>query len=231
MAKSDYIEPNDDAFSAQLITFKNTIPEYAGVLQVTGAQTTSQAADADYFADCLDWQSRTRNAAQQATSWKDLIRRGGTPPASGAPVPIKIPPGPPVAPGIEPRFRALCQQIKASPDVNDSILEALGILGKEHAGPDYATLAPVLTLSLSGGQVHVAWGWQGYSAYLDQCEIQVDRADSKGFVLLAIDTTPGYTDTQPFPSAPTKWSYQAIYRVGDSRVGQWSSAVVIGVGA
>lgn len=125
----------------------------------------------------------------------------------------------------------LCQQIKASPEVNDSILEALGIQGPEQAGPDYATLAPVLALSLSGGQVHVAWGWQGYSAFLDQCELQVDRADSKGFVLLAIDATPGYTDTMPFPSTPTKWTYQAIYRVGDNRVGQWSNSVSIGVGA
>lgn len=231
MAKSDYIQPNDEAFSAQLNTFKTIIPDYATVLQVTGAQMASQAADADYFADCLEWQSMTRNAAQQATSWKDLIRRGGTPPASGAPVAIKLPPGTPVEPGIEPRFRALCQQIKASPEVNDSILEALGIKGPEQIGPDYATLAPVLQLSLSGGQVHVAWGWQGYSAFLDQIELQVDRADSKGWVLLAIDTTPGYTDTQPFPSAPTKWSYQAIYRAGDNRVGQWSSAVAIGVGA
>ncbi|MEP6823156.1 MAG: hypothetical protein ABI946_12500 [Chthoniobacterales bacterium] len=98
------------------------------------------------------------------------------------------------------------------------------------------------------------WGWEGYRAFLAQCELQVDRADSKGFVLLAIDTTPGYTDTTPFPSAPTKWIDQAIFRAGDSRVGQssvlgnreidgqtregepwatanqWSSPVSIGVG-
>lgn len=48
----------------------------------------------------------------------------------------------------------------------------------------------------------MGWGWQGYRAFLDQCELQADRADSRGFVLLAIDTAPGYTDTQPFPSAP-----------------------------
>jgi hypothetical protein len=30
---------------------------------------------------------------------------------------------------------------------------------------------------------------------------------------------------------PTKWAYQAIYRVGDNRVGQWSNPVSIGVGA
>jgi hypothetical protein len=50
----------------------------------------------------------------------------------------------------------------------------------------------------------------------------VDRSDSKGFVMLTFDTTPNYTDTTPFPATPTKWTYRAIYRVGDSRVGQWS---------
>ena len=89
----------------------------------------------------------------------------------------------------------------------------------------------MLGLSISGGQVSVDWGWQGYSAFLDQCELQVDRGDNKGMVLLAIDTTPGYTDTQAFPSAPAKWSYQAIYRLDDSRVGQWSSPASIMVGA
>ena len=53
-------------------------------------------------------------------------------------------------------------------------------------------------------------------------ELVVDRSDNKGEVLLAQDTTPNYTDTTPFPATPTKWTYRAIYRVGDSRVGQWS---------
>jgi hypothetical protein len=52
----------------------------------------------------------------------------------------------------------------------------------------------------------------------------------KGFVGLAFDTTPGCVDTQPFPTAPVKWSYQAIYRLGDSRVGQWSKPVSVTVG-
>jgi hypothetical protein len=41
-----------------------------------------------------------------------------------------------------------------------------------------------------------------FSAFLDICELQVDRGDNKGFVALAFDTTPGYNDTQPFPTAP-----------------------------
>gem|GEM_PF-6810046 len=44
---------------------------------------------------------------------------------------------------------------------------------------------------------------------------QVDRADSKGFVMLTFDTTPDDTDTTPFPDTATRWKYRAIYRVGE----------------
>jgi len=49
-------------------------------------------------------------------------------------------------------------------------------------------------------------------------------------VLLTIDTTPGYTDTQPLPAIAAKWTYTAIYRVNDEDVGQWSAPVSITVG-
>jgi hypothetical protein len=78
--------------------------------------------------------------------------------------------------------------------------------------------------------VNVGWDWSGFSAFLDICEIQVDRGDTKGFIPLTFDTTPGYVDSQPFPATPTKWTYQAIYRVGDARVGQWSKPVSVTVG-
>ena len=63
---------------------------------------------------------------------------------------------------------------------------------------------------------------------LDLCELQVDRG--QGWQLLAMDTTPNYTDTAPFPATPTKWKYRAIYRVGDAQVGVWSGVVEIVVG-
>lgn len=59
---------------------------------------------------------------------------------------------------------------------------------------------------------------------------QVDRGDGKGFVMLTFYTTPGYTDSTPFPAAPTKWTYRAIYRVGDAREGQWSKETSVMVG-
>jgi hypothetical protein len=59
-------------------------------------------------------------------------------------------------------------------------------------------------------------------------ELQVDRGTGAGFQFLAMDTTPNYTDTA-VPPAPAKWTYRGIYRVGDARVGQWSSEVSINV--
>ena len=79
--------------------------------------------------------------------------------------------------------------------------------------------------------MNVKWNWGGYAAWLDICELQVDRNDGKGFVLLAFDTTPGYTDTQAFPAVPAVWTYRAIYRLGDNQVGLWSLPVSVTVRA
>ena len=120
------------------------------------------------------------------------------------------------------RIFAAVQLIKSSGKLTDAIATDLGFTGSTQTGPDLTTLQPVLDLSLVAGQVFIKWGWQGYSADLDSLEIQVDRGDSRGFVLLTIDTTPNYTDTQLLPAVPTKWSYRGIFRVGDQQVGQWS---------
>ena len=134
-----------------------------------------------------------------------------------------------VNPGALLRILAAVQQIKDSGKCTDAIARELGIVGSEDTGPDLATLQPELDLSIQGGQVFVDWGWGGYAKWLDSCEIWVDRGDGKGFVFLTIDTTPGYTDTQPFPVALAKWSYKAIYRQGDGQAGQWSAVVSVTV--
>jgi hypothetical protein len=230
MAKSDYIQQNDDAFNAQLQTFKTGIGTYGGVLGVNAAQIAGQSADASYFDYTLKCLKIMTNGSQQWTSWKNLERAGGTPPAMGAPVAPAFPAAmPAVAPGIEVRFRALVQIIKTNANYNEAIGEALGIEGAQHTGPDLAAIQPVIAAVISGNHVNVKWGWGGNGAYLDMCELQVDRGDGKGFVLLAFDTTPNYTDTQPFPAAPVTWIYRAIYRVGDAQVGQWSLPVSVTV--
>jgi len=232
MPRNSYVAGNDNAFSAQLTRFKNEISAYATLLNLTADQVTGQAADADYFEYCLQCQGILQNAALQATNWKDIMRDGGAVPPTGAPVAPAFPtPVPPVAPGIEARFRALVKLIKASPNYNTAIGAALGIEGPQHVAPDPATLQPEIDVHISGGNVVVDWNWGGNSAYLDMCEIQVDRGDGKGYVDLAFDTTPGYTDTMPFPATPVKWTYRAIYRVNDAQVGLWSKPVTVTVPA
>ena len=231
MPKSDYINPNDAAFSAQLQTFKTNIGGYATLLGVTPAQVTAQAADAAYFAYVIACNEGVQNSAQQWTAWKNLVRGGGTAPAAGAPVATAFPTAvAAVALGVEVRFRALCQQIKLNPNYNVAIGEALGIEGPVHTPPPVAGLQPAFEVLISGSHVLVKWGWQGNRAAVDLCEIQVDRGDGHGFVLLAMDTTPGYTDTTPLPATPGKWTYRAIYRKADAQVGQWSNPVSITVG-
>jgi hypothetical protein len=227
MPKSDNLNKNDNRFATQMQTFKAAIDKYSDTLGVSADQVASQRTDANYFSYVLDSQgSDAERRAAQWTAWKDIMRGDGSPPTAGAPAPPALPGAvPPVAPGIEARFRALVKQVKAHANYNSAIGQALGIEGAAQTGPDLATVQPEITVEASGNTVVVGWGWGGNSAYLDLCEIQVDRADGKGFILLTYDSTPNYTDTQPFPATPAKWTYKAIYRVGDHQVGQWSKPV------
>jgi hypothetical protein len=229
--KTDYIASKDKAFAAQLKLCKTKLPDYSAVLALTPAQLAEQAADSDYVSYVLDCQEIIQTSAQQWTAWKSLVRGGGTPPPAGVPVAPALPAAVPAVPlGVEARFRALVKVIKASKNYNQAIGEALGIEGAQQTAPDLSALKPDITVAISGNRVEVSWNWQGNGAYLDMCELQVDRNDGKGFVLLAFDTTPGYVDGTPFPATPVKWTYKAIYRVGDAQVGLWSNPVSIIVG-
>lgn len=231
MPKSDPISKADLAFASQLNTFKNAIGSYAATLGLSAAQVQQQAADANYFTYALGCRSAMQGGGQQWTAWKNIMRDGGAA-AAGAPKPMVLPAVPAVVPdaGIEARFRALVRQVKAATAYNVPMGQALGIESADHAVPDRATLKPVLKLSISGNAVFVGWDWGGNSVFLDMIEMQADRGDGLGFVLLAFDTTPGFTDPTPFPSAPVKWKYRGIYRIGDGQAGQWSDEVAIMVG-
>jgi hypothetical protein len=233
MAKSDYLDQRDRAFSQQLINFSNGIGAYATTLGLTAPEVAAQAADALRYKWELDAQELCLQCAQSWTMWKDITRNGGAYPVAGAPVDMPVPPDEPpaVAPGIEARFRALVRKLKAHANYNTSIGEALGIEGADVAAPDLATVKPLLKLSLVGGTTLVGWTWQGHAKFLGSVELQVDRGDGQGWRLLTIDTTPGYQDTQPMPATPQQWKYRGIYRVGDQRVGQWSDVASVNVGA
>ncbi len=233
MPKQDYLATDDNGKATQFILFRDNIGGFLTPLGIAAADAdiTQQAADAARFRAMVDFCGNMQNAAQGWTAEKNYERDGGATAPTGQIVPA-LPAGFPAAvpAGIVIRFRALVKRIKAIKAYSETIGQALGIEGAAQTGPDLATIQPALDLSLMGNAVKVGWGWAGNSQFLDMIEIQVDRADSKGWIFLTYDTTPNYTDTSPLPAAPAKWKYRAIYRVGDAQVGVWSSVVEIAVG-
>ncbi len=133
-----------------------------------------------------------------------------------------------VKPGALDRLFQLIADIKNSDGYTEVIGKDLGIVGAEKTGPDLATIQPKITAKIEGNVVAIGWSWEGFSEHLDLLELQVDRG--QGWVNLASDTTPGYTDTTPFPAALTKWKYRAIFHVDDAQVGIWSQVVEVIVG-
>ncbi len=227
MAKSDYIDQTDAGFSTQLNTCKDALPGYSAVLGVSAASVVSQAHDADYFAYSINAQTVVQNSAGSSLPGKTSSAMAGRllPPARPWLPPCRRP-SPPWLPASSCGSAPSSATSNPAVGYNPAIGIALGIEGSDQAGPDLATIAPKLTVTLIGGHVEFDWGRQGFGANLDMIEIQVNRG--AGYALLTCDTTPGYT--APLPAAPAKWSYKAIYRVGDSQTGQWSAETSVTVG-
>ena len=224
--------------AAQIVwytTFANKIQELGPGLGLTAAQIAAIVADCRWLIYLLQaWLPATRNWSQTGTNTLLEAQSGDGSTLMVLPtfVAPELPDGAvPVNTGAQNRIFAAVQDIKNSGKCSDKDQAALGIVGSEQPAPDYTTLQPVFPVSIVGGQVVIKWNFGGYAAFLDACELQVDRNDGKGFVPLVMDPTPGYTDPQPFPATRTVWTYRAIYLLNDARVGVWSQPVSIAVQA
>ena len=225
-----YPRPESDQAS-WLQNYGNKLPQHGPACGISAAEVTQTVQEVTSLAYVLGtWNPAVQNDAQQATAFKKALATG-TGPLAAYPAATAFPSPPPVAaPGVLTRLFNQVARIKLAPGYTDAIGQSLNIIGAAQSGPDLTTVQPVLTATFSGGTVKIGWGWGGNSAFLDMLELQVDRSDGKGFVLLAYDTTPNYEDTTPLPAALTKWTYKAIYHLGDHQVGQWSSEVSVTVG-
>ena len=219
---------------AWLVNWCNKLPIYATTLGLSPAQLSAAIADALWLVYVLQaWLGAVRTFSVACTNAATDAQTGDgtklcalpafTPPA----LPVG---GTPVNTGALSRIFAVVQIIKDGSGCTDAIASELAIVGTAQSGPDYATLAPTLKLTVTPAGVNVGWGFAGFAAFLDMIELQVDRGDGKGYGPLAFDTTPGYLDTCPRPATLTKWKYKGIYRVGDQQVGNWSAEVSVNVG-
>ena len=236
MAKSDFMPPDDKTKGALFLHAAATLPGFFNRLAITGLtpQVLGQATDATAFDYVLRSQQIIIAAGQEATAAKNRLR-DGDPDRPALAVSIAFPSTPGVAPqvvmpGVVARFRLFVTWLGGLPGFAEDIAQALKITGSQQTGPDTATVKPLLPLILQGGHVFVDWGWGGFGAFLDALEMHVDRGDGRGFVLLTIDTRPGYLDTEPMPAAPGRWKYKGIFRKDDQRVGLWSDVAEMAVG-
>ena len=221
-----------------LVNFFNKLLVHYSTLGLSDAQRDAAVADARWIIYLLGtWQPAERAWAQSTTDFVRAAQTGtGNAPMTlttftAPPMPLAmgtLPDVTPTAPGALGRIFSLVQIIQEAPAYGDAIATDLGTVGTQVSGPDLATIQPVITLSVVGNSVNIGWGWQGFSAFLDMLELQVDRG--AGWEPLSYDTTPNYTDSAAFPANPTKWKYRGIYRVGDHQVGVWSSTQEITVG-
>lgn len=233
MAKLDYM-PNDDEGKARLfVRFRDGIGPYLAALEIApdAPEILAQAADATRFRALLDFAVTMQRAAKAWTAQKDRELDGSGNVSGELVVPAMGPDfPPPAAPGIVKRFRKTVAWVKTRPGYNDAMGIALGVVGVQRARPDLATIAPEIDAQLVGGRVEIAWGWQGLRDWVEGIQIEVDRSDGHGFVLLTIDFTAGTVDTTPLPAQLTRWKYRAIFRKNDAPIGQWSKTVSINVG-
>ena len=225
MPKSYYLPANDDGKDPWLANFAAKLANYQPVLGLTLADVLSVSNDAAYYHWMLTSQMQVAAYAQQWTAYKNAGRNGTGLTLGAAPIApsLGVPP-PAVAANIFGRVILLVARIKVAPGYTDAIGQALEIIGADHT-VDVNSLKPVLRVEQQAGGVAVLWAKQG----MDGVELLVDRGT--GFVFLAIDTIPDYTDTAALPAAGQSalWKYKGIYRQGDDRVGQWSDVVSVAV--
>jgi hypothetical protein len=235
MKRNSFYPPGQTDQIVWLTKFANEIMVLGPGLGYTAAQIAAIVADCRWLIYMLQaWLPATRKWSQTGTNtMADAETGDGT---TLMVLPVFVAPLLPdgavaVNTGALNRIFAVVQDIKNGGKCSLTDQATLGIIGSAAVGPDLTTIQPVFTLVIQGGRVIIKWTFGGYAAYLDGCEIQVDRADGKGFVPLTTDNTAGFTDPQPFPVASTVWTYRAIYQVNDARVGVWSQPVSIAVQA
>ena len=234
MKHNSYFPDRQSDQVAWLENFRDKLAGYATALSLASGTVTGAVADCGWLIYIFNLWLLEARAWLKSCTGASLTAQAGT--GSGAmTLPTFTPPALPtgvtaMAPGALARIFALVQVIKKRGKCTDAIALDLRIVGTAADAPDLSTVVPLLGAKVSGGEVLIDWGWGGLSALLSSCEIHVDRGDGHGYVLLTIDTTPKYTDTQPFPATKTVWTYKAIYRADDAQVGQWSQVVSVAVG-
>jgi len=211
-----------------LRNFNTKLKTHAVNFGISAAEVTYVENATDMFGYLLRMQESFKTFKQEISAYKNMIRNGEESETPHAFPVIPTLPAPPVLVNndIFGYIRRLVARIKAHPAYDEAIGEDLGIVGDEHV-VDKSSLRPILKSRIEAGHPVIIWK----KGTADALDIYVDRKDGKGFVLLATDFQPDYTDKHPVPKDVESivWEYKAAYRIGDKQVGHFSDVVRVAV--
>ncbi len=224
-----YYMPTTDRGKADFLdNLAVKLPGHAATLGVDPGEITRIVEAAAMFNYVLDAQEAFKTFKQDLSAYKNMLRDGegaGIPPITAFPVAPTLPVVPTlVKKGIFFSVREIVTRIKANSNYTTNIGEDLGIVGDEET-VEINKLKPVLTSEMVTGHPVIKWT----KGHADALDIYVDRNDGAGFVFLATDSQPDYTDTTPLPQGVDSavWEYQAIYKIADEQVGKYSESIKV----
>ena len=222
------IPTNDGLLLPWAQNFCLKFPIHSTTLTFGIAALTAAVADCNMLIYLLQtYVPAVRHDAEEAVTYKDIIKEGpiGTP--SGAPpVATALPVAPTtVAAGILPRLRLLVQEIKNKPAYNEGIGRDLGIIA---AVPAPNLDPPKLSVKSNHAlNVVIPWTKSGWSGV----KVQARSEGTGTWTDLGLDLFSPFADTRPLlvPNTPEVREYRACHLDGDTALENWSSILVVNV--
>ena len=224
---ADYVETSDLGFVNQLNNFANKLPSYLGTFSLDASVATQVQDDANFMAYVQSKLQESVTYGQDWTKLKNQVRN-----AEGGDVLGPFPAAPDVStpptavePGVEKRYRALGNQLKAHANWTTGIGETLGLIAPE-TDPDFENYKPVFTIQIVADQPLIKW------KKLQSDGVKIYKSvDGGQWVYLDKDTSPNFLDKSPSPPAGTvqQWKYKLVYVVNDEEIGEFSDEVVVSV--
>ena len=228
MKRTNYWPDNDADCVLFLQNIATKMANYVTALAITGPDQSFINLAAALAQSVVMYQDQAKKFSKDWSAMKKTVFSGN--PADPLPAWPKWN-GPDTAPiglasGIERRVRVIVRRWKAAPGYTQAIGLDLGIVGEE-INIDPAIAQPDLSVRMNGGRPEIDWNKQ----HMEALELEVDRG--AGPQLLTIVTSGSTVDEHPLPGPGQSavWTYRAIYRLNNQRVGLWSDPVQIAVKA
>jgi len=226
MAKKYYQPRTDSGKLAWLRNFNQKLPNYATLLGITAAELAMVAAAFAMFDFVMALLTAIKAFKEDVTGYKNILRSGpesvslDVPPVFNNPGPVPAT----VLSGVFIRIARLALRIKSHDKYNTSIGEDLLLEGADQI-IDTTNWKPIIRGKQVASKVELDWPKDD----ADGIDFYVDRHDDKGWIFLARDTNPGYTDTFPLPPSgqTASWDYKAIYVLDDEQVGNFSDVISV----